>query len=223
MTVVDDKLLRGERTHTVPQQNVRLVRMFLLRDDAKRNHVFDELIKTAGAEFTKTARGFCGQPMTSVIVSVNDKPVTNQDVGKLAIASDVLTKSVRDLNDAANRVMTAPFHARNGEAVVSCKLEPLRRNHYIYGPATARSWRAQAASRRTRFRILPEPLLGSSVSENSMLRGTLKLASESLQYAVNSSALSVFPGLRTTQAFTISPHFGSGIPKTATSRTAGCV
>jgi hypothetical protein len=27
-----------------------------------------------------------------------------------------------------------------------------------------------------------------------------------------------FPGLRTAQAFTISPHFGSGIPKTATSR-----
>ena len=29
--------------------------------------------------------------------------------------------------------------------------------------ATARSWRAQAASRKTLFRILPEPLLGSSV------------------------------------------------------------
>ena len=33
--------------------------------------------------------------------------------------------------------------------------------------------------------------------------------------AINSSSVSVFPGLRVTQAFTISPHFGSGIPKTA--------
>src|SRR5438105_5168982 len=88
--------------------------------------------------------------------------------------------------------------------------------------ATARSWRAQAASRRTLFRILPEPLFGSSVSENWMLRGTLKLASDRRQYAINSSAVRVFPGLRTTQAFTISPHFGSGILKTATSRTDGC-
>src|SRR5437660_11771955 len=38
--------------------------------------------------------------------------------------------------------------------------------HYIRCQATARSCRAQAASRRTLFRILPEPLFGSSVSEN---------------------------------------------------------
>src|SRR6266705_4572317 len=100
MTMVENKLLRSKRAQTVPQQNVWLARMFVLRDDPKRNHVLDELIKTAGAEFTKTARGFCGQPMTSVIVSVNDKPVTNQDVGKLAIASDVLTKSMGNLNDS---------------------------------------------------------------------------------------------------------------------------
>src|SRR6266487_368717 len=31
-----------------------------------------------------------------------------------------------DLNDAANRVMTAPFHARNGKAVSTCKFESLR-------------------------------------------------------------------------------------------------
>ena len=92
---------------------------------------------------------------------------------------------------------------------------------YIRYQATARSWRAQAASRRSLFSILPDPLFGSSVCENSMLRGTLKLASDRRQYAINSSAVSVFPGLRTTTAFTISPHFGSGIPKTATSRTAG--
>src|SRR5437660_4980006 len=69
---------------------------------------------------------------------------------------------------------------------------------YTYGQATARSCRAQAASRRTLFRILPEPLFGSSVSENWMLRGTLKLASDRRQYAINSSAVRVFPGLGTT-------------------------
>src|SRR5437763_3380148 len=79
---------------------------------------------------------------------------------------------------------------------------------YIRRQATARSWRAQAASRRTLLRILPEPLFGSSVSENSMLRGTLKLASDRRQYAISSSAVRVFPDLRTTQAFTTSPHFG---------------
>src|SRR6266496_1753906 len=131
MTMVENKLLRCKRTQAVPQQNVWLARTFVLRDDPKRNHVLGKLIKTAGAEFTKTARGFCGQPMTSVIVSVNDKPVTNQDVGKLAIASDVLTKSVCDLNDSPNTAVISPFHARDGEAVVSCKLEPLRSAHYI--------------------------------------------------------------------------------------------
>ena len=58
--------------------------------------------------------------------------------------------------------------------------------------ATARSWRAQAASRSNLFSILPEPLFGSSLSENLMLRGTLKSASDRRQYAINSSAVSVF-------------------------------
>src|SRR5207253_9131750 len=120
-------------------------------------------------------------------------------------------------------LMATPFLAGNREPIAACELESLRCAHYIYGPATARSWRAQAASRKSRFSIFPEPLFGSSVSENSMLRGTLKLASDRRQYAVSSSAVRVFPGLRTTTAFTISPHFGFGIPTTATSRTAGCV
>src|SRR5437016_9572156 len=128
-----------------------------------------------------------------------------------------------DLNDSANVPTISPFLAGNGKAITACELESLGCAHYIYirRQATARSWRAQAASRRTLLRILPDPLFGSSVSENSMLRGTLNLASDRRQYAINSSAVRFFPGLRTTQAFTISPHFGSGIPKTATSRTAG--
>jgi hypothetical protein len=35
MTMVEDKLLRGERTHTVPQQNVWLAHVLVLRDDSK--------------------------------------------------------------------------------------------------------------------------------------------------------------------------------------------
>src|SRR6266404_8330549 len=69
--------------------------------------------------------------MPAVIVSVNDKPVTNQDIGKLAIASDVLTKSVRDLNDSPNTAVISPFHTGDGKAVVALKLESLRRAHYI--------------------------------------------------------------------------------------------
>jgi hypothetical protein len=78
------------------------------------------------------------------------------------------------------------------------QIAPVHSLYNMYGQATARSWRAQAASRRTLFRILPDPLFGSSVSENWMLRGTLKLARDRRQYAINSSAVSVFPGLRTT-------------------------
>ena len=73
MTMVENKLLRCKRAQTVPQQNVRLARMFVLRDDPKRDHVFDELIKTAGAEFAKTSGRLCRQAMASVIISVNDK------------------------------------------------------------------------------------------------------------------------------------------------------
>src|SRR6266446_7722136 len=163
--------------------------------------------------------------MTAMIVSVNHKLIFNQNFGQLCISANMLTKSVGDLNHPANVAAVFPFRTGNRKAVIALKLESLRCAHlYIYKcQATARSWRAQAASRRTLLSILPEPLFGSSVSENSMLRGTLKLASDRRQYAINSSAVRVFPGLRTTQAFTISPHFGSGIPKTATSRTAGCV
>lgn len=38
---------------------------------------------------------------------------------------------------------------------------------------TARCWRAQNRSRRILLSILPEPLLGNSVSKNSIRRGTL--------------------------------------------------
>src|SRR5713101_5783177 len=162
--------------------------------------------------------------MSAMIISVNNEFRVGQCLSQFGITTNVFAKSVSDLNDSTNVAAVSPFHAGDGKAVIAPKFESLRCAHlYIWRQATARSWRAQAASRSNLFRILPEPPFGSSVSENSMLRGTLKLASDRRQYAISSSAVSVFPGLRTTQAFTISPHFGSGIPKTATSRTAGCV
>ena len=125
MTVIDNKLLRSKRAQAVPQQNVWLAAMLVLRDDPKRNHVLDELIETAGTEFTKISGRLCRQAMTSVIISVNDKVASDQFFGYLAIAAYVFTKSMGDLNDATNLVITAPFHARYGETVSTRKLESL--------------------------------------------------------------------------------------------------
>src|SRR5438477_10607147 len=117
MTVIDNKLLRSKRAQAVPQQNVWLASMFVLRDDPKRNHVLDELIETAGLEFAKTSGRLCRQAMTSVIISVNDKVASDQFFGYLAIAAYVFTKSMGDLNDATNLVMNTPFHTCNGPTV----------------------------------------------------------------------------------------------------------
>ena len=81
MTVVENKLLGGERTHAVPKQDVWLAWMFVLCDDPQRNHVFDELVKTTGPEFTKTSGRLCGEAMTAVIISINDKFRLRQCLG----------------------------------------------------------------------------------------------------------------------------------------------
>src|SRR5437762_12076044 len=125
MTMVENELLRGERAHAVAQQNVGLAWVLVFRDDSKRNHVFDELIKTAGSKVAKAAEGLCGQAMTPVIISVNDKVCAHEYFSKFRISGDVLAESMGDLNDAANLVMTAPFHARNAKAVSACELESL--------------------------------------------------------------------------------------------------
>jgi hypothetical protein len=117
MTMVKNELLRGERTHAVAQQNVRLARVLVLPDDHKREYVFDELIETARPEITETSGRFCGQAMAPMIVSVNGKVSAAQGFSQFRIAPHVLTESIGDLNDSANMVMSAPFHARNGKAV----------------------------------------------------------------------------------------------------------
>src|ERR1700730_14810661 len=80
---------------------------------------------------------------------------------------------------------------------------------------------AQYSSRKTRFRILPDPDLGSSSVMNSMWRGSLYEAILVLQYCWTSFADKLLPGGRTMAAATNSPHFSSGMPNTAASFTWG--
>ena len=130
--MVENELLRGERTQTVPEQNVWLTAVLVLGDDSERNHVFNELIEPTRPEFAKTSGRLCSQAMTSVIISVNDKVASDQFLGYLAIAAYVFTKSMGDLNYCAKIVMTAPFHARNGKTVSTCKLEPFWLSHMSF-------------------------------------------------------------------------------------------
>src|SRR6201986_5234449 len=126
MTVVEDELLRCERAHAVAQQNVRLARMLLLRDDPQSKHVFDELIEAAGAEVAETAGRFRRQAVPSVVVSVNGELRLDQRLGHLRVAAHVLAESVCYLHDSANVVRAAPLHTRDGYAVIACKLESRR-------------------------------------------------------------------------------------------------
>src|SRR6266404_701458 len=113
MTMVENKLLRGKRTHTVAQQDVRFARMLVLRDDSQGNHVVHELIKTAQSEFAKSPRGFCCLAVTPVIVSVNGKFSAHQYLSQFRIAANVFAESMCDLNNSTNIVLTAPFHTGN--------------------------------------------------------------------------------------------------------------
>ena len=74
--------------------------------------------------------------MSAVIVSVNNKVSLPQFLSQLRIPAHMLAKSMGDLNDSANGVMTVPFHARDGKAVSTYKLKSLRRVHYISTIAT---------------------------------------------------------------------------------------
>jgi len=60
-----------------------------------------------------------------MIVSVNDKFSAHQYFSQFGIAANVLAKAMRDLNDPANIVLTAPFHTCNGKVVSACKLKTL--------------------------------------------------------------------------------------------------
>ena len=79
MTVIENKLLRRERTQAVSQQDVWLAGAVFLRNDTKRDHVLDELIKAAWSEVAKAIGRFCSQAVSAVVVSVDYKLVVNQN------------------------------------------------------------------------------------------------------------------------------------------------
>src|SRR5438445_11401775 len=121
MAMVENKLLCRERAHAVAKQDVRFAQMLLLRDDPKRNHIFDELIETAGSEFAKTSGGLGGHAVTAVIVSVNNEFRVAQCLSQFGITTNVFAKSVGNLNDFANIATTAPFYAGNGKPMAAFK------------------------------------------------------------------------------------------------------
>src|SRR5437588_2948990 len=105
--------------------------MFVLRDHPQGNHVFDDLIKTAGTEIAKTLGRFCSQSVTAMIVSVNNEFRVGQCLSQFGITTNVFAKSVSDLNDSTKVAAVSPFHTRDGKAVVAPKLESLGCTHYI--------------------------------------------------------------------------------------------
>jgi hypothetical protein len=80
MTVVEDELLSGERTHAVREEDDGPAGLFVLRDDPQRDHVLDELIKATKPEVAQAPCGR-GESMTSVIVAVDDKACADQYLG----------------------------------------------------------------------------------------------------------------------------------------------
>src|SRR5258707_13661883 len=79
----------------------------------------------------------------------------------------------------------------------------------------------QYFSRKTRFRILPDPDLGSSSVMNSIWRGTLYEAVPVFQFSLSFSPDKMVSGGRKTAAAPTSPHFSSVMPNTAASFTSG--
>src|SRR6266480_5414830 len=125
MTMVENELLRGERTQTVPQQNVWLTAVLVLGDNSERNHVFNELIEPTRPEFAKTSGRLCRQAMTSMIISVNCELVLYQRLGQLCIAAHVFAEPMGDLNHSTDMLRPHPLHARYGKIVSTCELESL--------------------------------------------------------------------------------------------------
>src|SRR4051812_42950204 len=103
--------------------------MFVLRDNSQRNHVFDELIETAGAEFTKTSGRLCCQAVSAMVVAVDCKLILQQNLGELCITTHVLAEPMSDLDDATNLLRANPLHAGYGKAVSTFELESLGLSH----------------------------------------------------------------------------------------------
>src|SRR5262249_31731735 len=141
-----------KRTHAVAEENVGFARVRILRDGRQRNHVFDKLNKTAGAEIAKTSRRLCRQSMTAVIVSIYHKPCFNQFPCQFCIAPNVLAQSVGDLHNSANMLMIAPFPARNAKTIRTFKSESPR--SFIQASVHLGSQKRQSCSVRVTFHVL---------------------------------------------------------------------
>jgi hypothetical protein len=65
----------------VAEQDVWLARVFLFRNDPKRDHIFDKLIKAAGSKVAKAIGRLGRLAMSAVIIPVNDELISHQDPG----------------------------------------------------------------------------------------------------------------------------------------------
>src|SRR6266576_3077206 len=99
--------------------------MFVLCDHPKRNHVFDELIETAGPEFSKTSGRLRRQAVTTMVVAVDCKLILQQNLGELCITTHVLAEPMSNLDDSTNLLRAKPLHAGYGKAVRTFELESL--------------------------------------------------------------------------------------------------
>ena len=68
-----------------------------------------------------------------------------------------------DLNDSANIVMAIPFHARNGKAISTCKLESLWLFHDIYTDISALTHSALLMSPKTLAQNLLQYFAGAAL------------------------------------------------------------
>src|SRR5262245_36633734 len=78
-----------------------------------------------------------------------------------------------------------------------------------------------AISRSLNFWVLPVDVFGSSV--NTTWRGHLNAARFLRHQAIRSSVVALWPGLSSTKAQGVSPHFSSSFATTAAAATAGCL
>jgi hypothetical protein len=84
--------------------------------------ILDEKAKAARAEIAKPFDGSCRAAVAAVIVSVHREPRRDQAFDQAAVPPDVLTHSVRNLDDAPGRTLALPPTARDSQSVCAGKV-----------------------------------------------------------------------------------------------------
>ena len=111
--------------------------------------------------------------MSAVVIAINNHARMHQFFDEVMIPADMLAHSVGNLDNAARRVPIVPTCAGNLQAVRAGELELMGRyKAHDLIQATDLCLPAQKCSRKMRLRTFAEPLLGNSVSEKSMYRGS---------------------------------------------------